>query len=168
MSSQFTESVAVVTASCAGIGRAGCPLACRRRWPRGDQVVRFSSAIATAMHNVEMVIRSGCYVTHDHGGWRSSTQATRPVHGRRMPVVLDRLRGDQYEDWSQTGHSECVDHFNDQRLSHVQQRRARCPTRRRSLVALGISHPCTTFDKWRFIPVVDGDRRVLSVVQTFS
>ena len=25
------------------------------------------------------------------------------------------------------------------------------------LVGCGISHPCTAFDKWRFIPVVDDD-----------
>ncbi len=25
------------------------------------------------------------------------------------------------------------------------------------VVRLGLSHPCTAFDKWRVIPVVDGD-----------
>ena len=35
------------------------------------------------------------------------------------------------------------------------------------LVALGISHPCTTFDKWRLIPVVDGDHRIEDCVHTF-
>jgi D-serine dehydratase len=28
------------------------------------------------------------------------------------------------------------------------------------LVALGISHPCTTFDKWHWMPVVDDDYRI--------
>jgi D-serine dehydratase len=32
------------------------------------------------------------------------------------------------------------------------------------LVALGISHPCTTFDKWHWMPVVDDDYRVLDAV----
>jgi D-serine deaminase-like pyridoxal phosphate-dependent protein len=35
------------------------------------------------------------------------------------------------------------------------------------LVGLGITHPCTTFDKWRVIPVVDDDDRVIDAVHTF-
>jgi D-serine dehydratase len=31
-------------------------------------------------------------------------------------------------------------------------------------VGLGISHPCTTFDKWRWMPIVDDDYRVTDVV----
>jgi D-serine dehydratase len=34
-------------------------------------------------------------------------------------------------------------------------------------VCLGISHPCTTLDKWRVIPVLDEDDRVVDVVHTF-
>jgi len=35
------------------------------------------------------------------------------------------------------------------------------------LVCLGISHPCTTFDKWRVIPVVSDDDRVTDMVHAF-
>jgi D-serine deaminase-like pyridoxal phosphate-dependent protein len=35
------------------------------------------------------------------------------------------------------------------------------------LVALGITHPCTTFEKWRVILVVDDDERVIDAVHTF-
>lgn len=35
------------------------------------------------------------------------------------------------------------------------------------LIGLGISHPCTTLDKWRLIPVVDDEDRVTDVVHTF-
>ena len=35
------------------------------------------------------------------------------------------------------------------------------------LVCLGISHPCTTLDKWRVIPVLDEEDRVIDVVHTF-
>ena len=35
------------------------------------------------------------------------------------------------------------------------------------LVGCGISHPCTTFDKWRLIPVVDDDYRVVDAYHTF-
>jgi D-serine deaminase-like pyridoxal phosphate-dependent protein len=35
------------------------------------------------------------------------------------------------------------------------------------LVGCGISHPCTAFDKWRLIPVVDDDYTVVDAVATF-
>jgi D-serine dehydratase len=35
------------------------------------------------------------------------------------------------------------------------------------LVCLGISHPCTTFDKSRVIPVIDDDYRVIDALHTF-
>ncbi len=35
------------------------------------------------------------------------------------------------------------------------------------LVCLGVSHPCTTFDKWRVIPVVDDSYHVVDAVHTF-
>ena len=31
-------------------------------------------------------------------------------------------------------------------------------------VCLGISHPCTTFDKWRWMPVVDADYSVVDAI----
>ncbi|MDR3371416.1 amino acid deaminase [Rhodoferax sp.] len=34
-------------------------------------------------------------------------------------------------------------------------------------VCLGISHPCTTFDKWRWMPLVDVDYNVVDAVATF-
>jgi D-serine dehydratase len=35
------------------------------------------------------------------------------------------------------------------------------------LICLGISHPCTNFDKWRVIPLVDDDYRVIDAIHTF-
>ncbi|MFC7531268.1 alanine racemase [Actinoplanes sp. GCM10030250] len=35
------------------------------------------------------------------------------------------------------------------------------------LIRFGISHPCTAFDKWRDIPLVDEDRRVVDVLHTY-
>jgi D-serine deaminase-like pyridoxal phosphate-dependent protein len=35
------------------------------------------------------------------------------------------------------------------------------------LVGLGISHPCTAFDKWRLLPLVDEDYRVTGGIRTF-
>jgi D-serine dehydratase len=35
------------------------------------------------------------------------------------------------------------------------------------MMAFDISHPCLTFDKWRFLSVLDADYRVIDIVQTF-
>ena len=35
------------------------------------------------------------------------------------------------------------------------------------LVCLGISHPCTTLDKWRLIAVLDDEDNVIETVHTF-
>jgi D-serine deaminase-like pyridoxal phosphate-dependent protein len=35
------------------------------------------------------------------------------------------------------------------------------------MVCFGVSHPCTTFDKWRVIPVIDDDCRVVDAIYTF-
>jgi D-serine dehydratase len=35
------------------------------------------------------------------------------------------------------------------------------------MVALGIAHPCTTFDKWDVLLVVDADMSVVDAVRTF-
>ena len=35
------------------------------------------------------------------------------------------------------------------------------------MVGSGISHPCTAFDKWQFIPVVDDEYNVTDGILTF-
>ena len=35
------------------------------------------------------------------------------------------------------------------------------------MIGCTISHPCTTFDKWRFMPIVDDDYRVIDAITTF-
>jgi D-serine deaminase-like pyridoxal phosphate-dependent protein len=34
------------------------------------------------------------------------------------------------------------------------------------VVELGLSHPCTVFDKWPLIPVVDAQERVVDAIRT--
>ncbi len=41
------------------------------------------------------------------------------------------------------------------------------PFRIGDMISLGISQPCTTFDKWQVIPVVDDDYNVVSAIRTF-
>jgi D-serine deaminase-like pyridoxal phosphate-dependent protein len=142
-----------------------------------------------------LVLRSGCYVTHDHGLYRAispferspGAYALRPAlrvfapvlsrpepgvvivgAGRRdassdgaLPVVLNGLRGDQSLDVSGVE----TERLFDQHL--VATAPAGCELRPGDEVELGISHPCTTFDKWRWLPVVDDDDRVVDVLRTF-
>ncbi len=35
------------------------------------------------------------------------------------------------------------------------------------MIGFDISHPCLTFDKWRFLPMLDGEYQVIDVVQIF-
>jgi D-serine dehydratase len=35
------------------------------------------------------------------------------------------------------------------------------------MLAFGISHPCTTFDKWKLISLVDEDYNIVGAVMTF-
>jgi D-serine dehydratase len=35
------------------------------------------------------------------------------------------------------------------------------------MIGLDISHPCLTFDKWRYLPVLDSSYQVIDMVQTF-
>jgi D-serine dehydratase len=35
------------------------------------------------------------------------------------------------------------------------------------MIGCGISHPCTTFDKWQLLYLVDDDYRVLGAIRTY-
>jgi D-serine deaminase-like pyridoxal phosphate-dependent protein len=59
-------------------------------------------------------------------------------------------------DWQITG-------LNDQ---HAHLRGDTSPLRVGDRIVLGLSHPCTTFDKWRWMPVVDEDYRVVDAITT--
>ncbi len=142
-----------------------------------------------------LVLRSGCYVTHDHGAYAKSSPlragpgALRPalelwayVHsvpepglalltlGRRdaptdsgLPVPLRLLRAGSHE---AEGLEGCdVVKMNDQHayLSLPGSVRVRVGDR----VVLGISHPCTAFDKWRLVYVVDDEETVVGGILTF-
>lgn len=159
------------------------------------------------------LLRSGCYITHDHGfykrlgaladqrlakdglagqtwGCGNGLQAALEVWavvqscpepglailnaGKRdlsfdmglpTPVAWCPAGGRQPQaappSWSITG-------LNDQ---HAYLRIAPCDGGHPSLatgdrVALGISHPCTTFDKWRWMPVVDDAHAVVNAITT--
>ncbi|HUD35247.1 MAG TPA: hypothetical protein VMR14_00010 [Streptosporangiaceae bacterium] len=142
-----------------------------------------------------VVLRSGCYLTHDHGEYaeigptvRKAGPALRPAielwapvlscpepglalacAGRRdvsfdqgMPVPLRIRRADgTIEDAGPLS----VRRLDDQHAYlAVPDGGGLSPG---DLVGFGISHPCTTLDKWRVIPVVDDDYQVIDAVHTF-
>jgi D-serine deaminase-like pyridoxal phosphate-dependent protein len=146
---------------------------------------------------IPLVLRSGAYVVHDAGMYeRSSPFADRPVQdrfrnafevwgavlstpedglaivglGRRdvsfdqgLPRVVAARRGDgSVDDLDGAVEATALD---DQHL--YCRVREGAELRVGDLVACGISHPCSMFDRWRLIPVVDDDDAVVEVVATF-
>ena len=160
-----------------------------------DVVVRELTAARPA--GMTVVLRSGGYLFHDHGIYQAATPAARGVTGapvlqpamelwaqvlsrpeprlallgagRRdagfdagLPVPL-RVR---HRDGRAAGLAGAeVTGLNDQHAYlRLDPGTALAPG---DLVCLGISHPCTTLDKWRVIPVLDEQDRVIDVVHTF-
>lgn len=142
-----------------------------------------------------LVLRSGCYVTHDHGMYAGTSplqesdalpaaQALRPAlelwsHVQSTPepglALLSFGRRDTGHDY---GFPRPLRHLGGQDLSAAsisgvndQHAYLRLPdgveVEVGDVVVCGISHPCTTFDKWRVLLVVDDDGVVVDAVATF-
>lgn len=149
---------------------------------------------------VRGLLRSGCYVTHDHGFYRRMVAAleqrcdcsdtlrpalevwaavqSRPESGLAilavgkrdisfdldLPVPFARAAAGERAaravpaSWKVTG-------LNDQHgyLRWDAGDAAQAPAVGER-IGLGISHPCTTFDKWHWMPVVEDDYRVVDAV----
>jgi D-serine deaminase-like pyridoxal phosphate-dependent protein len=153
---------------------------------------------------VDVVVRSGAYVTHDHGfcermdPWRRIAGA-RPMRaaalvwaqvlstpepglvilgaGRRdlaydldLPVALSVRRSDARGTLAPPVPLDdaTVTALNDQHLFlTVEPAAGGAPALAPGdVVGLGISHPCTLFDKWRVAAVVDADHHVVELVTT--
>jgi D-serine deaminase-like pyridoxal phosphate-dependent protein len=134
---------------------------------------------------VRTILRSGCYLTHDDGLYRR----TSPLHGaagfrpamtvwaqvvsRPEPELALLTMGRRDVSFDQDlpvpyGLPEsAVLKLNDQhaylRLGAADRDRVEVG----SWVEFGVSHPCTVFDKWQLIPVLDDDRRVVDLIRTF-
>jgi len=135
--------------------------------------------------SVRTILRSGCYLTHDDGLYRR----TSPLHGpsglrpaltvwaqvvsRPEPdlALLTMGRRDVSFDADLPvpyGLADSrVTKLNDQhaylRLGIADRDRVEVG----SWIEFGISHPCTVFDKWQLIPVLDDDGRVVDLIRTF-
>jgi D-serine dehydratase len=149
---------------------------------------------------VRGVLRSGCYITHDHGNyarflkvleqregldsslrpalevWAMVQSVPEPglallTCGRRdvsydlempMPVRLAR-RGAREAVDAPTGWT--ISALNDQH-AYLRFDPAGAVPAVGDRVALGISHPCTTFDKWRWLPLIEDDWSVSGAIST--
>jgi D-serine deaminase-like pyridoxal phosphate-dependent protein len=162
-----------------------------------DQVVDvFTADRDRYARPVEVVIRSGCYVTHDHGTYRAASPFAGHTEGDfrpalqvwarvlstpepglalvdagkrdistdgRLPTVLGRYRDGHHSELADVTMSGANDQHGYLRIDPAGDDALQVG----DLVRLGVSHPCTTFDKWRVIPVVDDAHRVVSAVRTF-
>lgn len=129
---------------------------------------------------VRTILRSGCYLTHDDGlyhrtsplreGLQSALRVWAHVVSHPEPdlAVLTMGRRDVSFDqdlpipYGLT--SARVVKLNDQ---HAYLRLGDDDVAVGDWVEFGISHPCTVFDKWPMIPVLDGDGRVVDLIRTF-
>ncbi|HTF67519.1 MAG TPA: amino acid deaminase [Edaphobacter sp.] len=153
---------------------------------------------------VEIVLRPGCYVTHDAGMYREAqTQIMRrsPIAGQMHAGLLPALQIWAYvqsvpeQDKAIIGmgkrdaafdagfpgpalHYRPGDtapkpapvHWTLTRMmdQHAfMQIRQKDDLRVGDMIAFDISHPCLTFDKWRTLPIVDAEYKVIDVIHTF-
>ena len=152
---------------------------------------------ADGADGITAILRSGAYLAHDHGYYETVSPVSRgsadaPVlrpalelwaqvlsrpeaglallgAGRRdagfdqgLPLPLRAVRrGGNGADLSESQLTELNDQHAYLRLN------PRTELAPGDLVCLGISHPCTTFDKWRVIPVVNDDDRITDAVHAF-
>lgn len=152
-----------------------------------------------------VVLRSGCYLTHDNllyqqwhqrmlrrdpraeelgEGLRGALELWAYVQSRPEPTraVLTLGRRDASYDihlplltqWFRPGeHDLPVPIPSEHRIASLNDQHALVdvpadsPLRVGDMVAAGISHPCTTFDKWQLIPLVDDHYNVTGAVRTF-
>jgi D-serine deaminase-like pyridoxal phosphate-dependent protein len=135
----------------------------------------------------QLILRSGASVTHDDGFYREKTPFNRvPSEGplvaalemwaqvistpepglalvgmgkrdapfdEGLPVVLDPAKG------------LTVTKLNDHHTYLAVE--PGVPVAPGDLLRFGLSHPCTAFDKWREIPLVDDEHRVVDVLHTY-
>ncbi len=156
----------------------------------------------TLSRPVRALLRSGCYVTHDHGNYKRlmsvmnerlscghglqsalevwATVQSRPepglaivAAGRRdlsfdvtmpIPVWVCRHGSDTPApappEWKVTG-------LNDQHAYLRAPEGSDIALQVGDRVGLGISHPCTTFDKWRWMAIVDDSYNVCDAIVTY-
>ncbi|MFT2018385.1 alanine racemase [Streptomyces sp. 796.1] len=143
------------------------------------------------------LLRSGAYVSHDDGHYRELTPFNRvPAEGalhsafRLWSQVISRPSGEQAflnagkRDAAYDLHLPVAQVVRDARTGEIRPAdgitltglsdqhgwlRTEPGTRLEvgDWVGLGLSHPCTSFDKWQLIPLVEADGTVSDLIRTF-
>jgi D-serine deaminase-like pyridoxal phosphate-dependent protein len=160
-----------------------------------DRVAELVASLP-ARPRVRVVLRSGCYLTHDSGMYDRFSPLGARSDGERLlaalevwAAVLSRPERDRallgmgkrdvphdielpvpvrLRDASGLRDDAGPMTVFDLNDQHAYLRLpAEDPLAVGDLVGCGISHPCTAFDKWRLIPVVGDDYTVLDAVHTF-
>ena len=146
------------------------------------------------------VLRSGCYIAHDHGNYQRFLQHVEQREGlssslrpalevwtlvQSVPepglALLNGGRRDLSYDlemplpvhWARRGERTANATPTDWKVSALNDHHAYLrydpagpAPAVGDLVALGISHPCTTFDKWRWMPLVDDSLAITGAIST--
>ncbi|MQA88225.1 MAG: hypothetical protein GEV03_27295 [Streptosporangiales bacterium] len=159
-----------------------------------DLVADAFAAMPRLSRPVRAVLRSGCYLTHDHVSYERSSplrSGVDPDPLRPALVAYARVLSCPEPGRALLGggkrdlpydldlpvplavHREGIttDVPGRARVVELNDHHAFCDHEAGLLavgdvVELGLSHPCTTFDKWALIPVVDADGRVVDAVRT--
>jgi D-serine deaminase-like pyridoxal phosphate-dependent protein len=159
-----------------------------------DEVV---AALAPLRSRLRVVLRSGCYASHDSGfyelhsplgggrlpgGFRPalalrSLVLSRPEPGRAVadfgkrdtsvdmgPPVVRRVRRAGVPVPRHRPGVRVVELYDQHALLAVDPGDPLAPG---DVLECGVSHPCTTFDRWRALPVVEGGDRVIDVARTY-
>ena len=127
------------------------------------------------------ILRSGCYLTHDDGLYHRTSPmrnqlrpalsvwaqvVSRPESGLALVGMGRRdVSFDQDLPVPYGLISSRVVKLNDQHAYLRLAEGARAEVG--DWVQFGISHPCTVFDKWPMIPVLDDSGRVVDLIRTF-
>ncbi|MFI7547927.1 alanine racemase [Actinoplanes sp. NPDC049599] len=145
-----------------------------------DRVVKALEGQWLDRRRVRAVLRSGASVTHDDGFYRERTPFNRePADGRLDPalemwaqvlstpepglaVVGMGKRDAPFDEGLPVTDGLTVTKMND----HHTYVTGGSPAVG-ELLRFGLSHPCTAFDKWRFIPVADDADVVVDVLHTY-
>jgi D-serine dehydratase len=168
-----------------------------------DQVVSALAAVRLS-RPTKVVLRSGCYITHDHGTYATALNRLRQrsagsvfadhsfepalelwttvqslpepglaivALGKRdvsfdmgLPVPLKRYRPGSPTDVTDLGGKAEIVRLNDH---HGYLKFAGLDLAVKDRIAVGISHPCTTFDRWEYLYRVNERYDIVSIVRTF-
>lgn len=162
-----------------------------------DTVAEVFTELPALSRPVLKLLRSGAYVSHDDGQYRRLTPFNRvPEEGALEPAfrlwaqVVSRPTGHQAfvnagkRDAAHDLHLPEAQVVRDARDGSVRPAAGITVTRLSDQhawlttdadadlevgdwVGMGLSHPCTSFDKWQLIPVVEPDGTVTDYIRTF-